>query len=223
MSEPITIDIWSDIVCPFCYLGERHLRLALERFEHADQVEVVWHSFELDPAAQSGSGTDLAQMLADKYGMSHEQAVANQEQIAAQMRAVDLEFNWRDARPANTFDAHRLTHLAAAHGLSDEAQTAFKKAYFTDGLAIGERRVLHDIVVGIGLPADEVDDVLGSDRYAEDVRADEHQARALGITAVPTFVLAGRYSVSGAQPVDTFVDVLDQVCGPSPGSPRWCR
>lgn len=213
------IDIWSDVVCPFCYIGGRHLELALERFDHADDVEVAWHSFELDPDAADEPDVDLAAMIADKYGIDRAGAEAGQERIAAQMRAVGLEFNWREAHPANTFDAHRLTHLAAANGLSDEAQAALKKAYFTDGRAVGDHRVLREVALGIGLGPADVDDVLASDRYADDVRADEARARAYGISAVPTFVLAGQYSVSGAQPVDTLVDVLNQVWALTEKSP----
>jgi predicted DsbA family dithiol-disulfide isomerase len=207
----VRIDIWSDIVCPFCYIGGRHLQLALERFDHAEEVEVVWRSFELDPRPVEDPHADLTEQLAAKYGMSRDRAEANQQRVGEAMEAVGLEFNWRDAHPANTFDAHRLAHLAAERGLSDQAQTAFKKAYFTDGRAIGDHQVLRDLAIGIGLDADEVDDVLSSDRYADQVRADESQAQVYGITAVPTFVLADQYSVSGAQPVDTLVDVLDQV------------
>ncbi|AXE39114.1 DsbA family oxidoreductase [Acidipropionibacterium virtanenii] len=213
------IDIWSDIVCPFCYIGGRHLQLALERFDHADQVEVVWRSFELDPGAVNDPQADLTDQLAAKYQMTRDEAEANQQQVAEAMGAVGLEFNWRDAHPANTFDAHRLAHLAAARGLSEEAQTAFEKAYFTDGQAVGDHRVLRDLAVGIGLDTDEVDTVLTSDRYADEVRADEDRARDHGISAVPTFVLAGQYSVSGAQPVDTLVDVLEQVWNLTEKSP----
>jgi len=209
----VRIDIWSDIVCPFCYLGQRHLELALAQFDRADEVDIVWRSFELDPGAQPQPQTSLAQTLADKYGMSIEQAEAGQRQLADQFSAVGLTFNWRDAHPANTFDAHRLTHLAAGHGLADAAQTALKKGYFTDGLAIGDHGVLKELAVGIGLPADEVDAVLDSDRFAEEVRADEALASRYGISAVPAFVIDQRYLISGAQPVATLLDALNQIAG----------
>lgn len=204
------IDIWSDIVCPFCVIGKRHLELALENFEHADDVELAWHSFELDPTIEREPSRTLVEAIATKFGISAEQSAASQRDIAARAAAVGLEFNWQDARFGNTFDAHRLAHLAAAHGLGDEAQQRLMRAYFTEGASIGDIDVLQRLGEEIGLPADDVRRVLTSDAYAQEVRADEAAAGQIGISGVPFFVLDGKLGVSGAQPVETFERALTQ-------------
>lgn len=204
------IDIWSDIVCPFCVIGKRHLELALENFEHADDVEIVWHSYELDPSIEREPGRTLVDTIATKYGISAEQSAASQRDVAARAAAVGLTFNWQDAKYGNTFDAHRLIHLAAHHGLATAAETRLMHAYFTEGVSIGDVDELQRLGEEIGLPADDVRRVLAGDEFTQDVRADEAAARQIGITGVPFFVLDGRLAVSGAQPVDTFERALTQ-------------
>ena len=204
------IDIWSDIVCPFCYIGKRHLELALERFEHRDQVEVVWHSFELDPTIEAVSDQPLAEKIASKYGISLAQSEASQESVAERAASVGLEFNWREAKFGNTFDAHRLVHLAATHGLADTAHERLMRAYFTEGVAVGDHAELQRLGEEIGLPADEVRRVLAEGEYADAVREDEEQARGLGVSGVPFFVLDQRLAVSGAQPVELFTQALER-------------
>jgi predicted DsbA family dithiol-disulfide isomerase len=210
-SVSLNIDIWSDVVCPFCYIGKRHLELALQDFDHADDVRITWHSFELDPHTKAQPDADLVDMIASKYGVTREQAEAQHEQMAAQARAVGLDFNWRDASPGNTFDAHRLIQLAATHGLADAAEERFKKAYFTEGVNVEDHAPLRRMAIEIGLDAQDVDRVLGSDEYADGVRADEARAAELGVRGVPFFVLDSKYGVSGAQPVAAFTQVLNQV------------
>lgn len=204
------IDIWSDIVCPFCTIGKRHLQLALDAFPHRDDVEIVWHSFELDPTIEAVPTRPLVDAIAAKYGISREQSQAGQEDVARRAAAVGLTFNWQQARFGNTFDAHRLTHLAAAHGLGDEAQERLMSAYFTEGVAIGDRGELQRLGEEIGLPAGEVRDLLAGDAYADAVRGDEALAQGLGITGVPFFVLDDTFAVSGAQPVELFEQALAQ-------------
>lgn len=216
------IEIWSDIVCPFCLIGKRHLELALEEFEHRDEVEIIWRSFELDPAAPAVIEGTLAQAVARKYGMSLEQSEASQRDIAARAQAVGLTFNWEQARYGNTFDAHRMIHLAAAHGKASAAQHAFKTAYFTDGLAVSDPEVIRQVAHRLGLPAGEVEEVLSTDRYAEAVRADEAQARDYGISGVPFFLIEGKWAINGAQPVDFLLGGLRQVWAelhPEPKAP----
>ncbi|WP_312295738.1 DsbA family oxidoreductase, partial [Dermacoccus nishinomiyaensis] len=150
------IDIWSDIVCPFCYIGKRHLELALDGFEHADDVEIAWHSFELDPTIEAVPDTTLVEKIAAKYGMTPEQSERSQEDIAARAAEVGLEFNWREAKFGNTFDAHRLVHLAAQHGRATEAHERLMRAYFTEGVAVGDTTELQRLGEEIGLPADDV-------------------------------------------------------------------
>ena len=204
------IDIWSDVVCPFCYVGKRHLEQALEQFAHRDAVEVVWHSFELDPDAETTPDGNVVDLVSRKYGMSREQAEASQRQIAQMAAAAGLDFQWQRCRPGNTFDAHRLLHLAASHGLGDAAQERLLRGYFTEGEAVGDPETLVRLATEIGLADREVRDVLESGRFADDVRADEAQAAAYGIRGVPFFVLDERLGVSGAQPVEVFAQALTQ-------------
>lgn len=220
------IDIWSDVVCPFCWIGKRHLESALDGFrdEHPDaEVEVVWRAYELDPQAPASTDESNSERLAAKYGMHVAEADAMQEQIAKRFRAVGLEFDWRAARATNTHDAHRLAALATARGRGDAADEALKRAHFTDGELLSDPAVLSRIGTGIGLPAAEVDALLAGDTYSDAVRRDQAEARALGVTGVPFFVLDGRLAVSGAQPTDLFRRALERAWrertepGASPG------
>ncbi|MGZ4717515.1 MAG: DsbA family oxidoreductase [Acidimicrobiales bacterium] len=204
------VEIWSDVVCPWCAIGKRRFERALSRFDHADEVEVVLRSFELDPTAPRSRDTDLVGHLAAKYGMSREQAAASQDLLTELAEIEGLEFRFDRARPGNTFDAHRLLHLAAARDLQADVAQALFTAYFRDGQAIGEPEVLARIAVGAGLDPAEVDEVLASDAYAVDVRADEDEAHALGVSGVPFFVIDRRYGVSGAQAPDLLLELLDK-------------
>lgn len=219
------IDIWTDIVCPYCYLGRRRFEQSLERFEHRDEVEVQWHSFELDRNAERVSQHDLPGLIAAKYGTSREEAVAQHEVLAAQAAELGLELNWQSARYGNTFDAHRLVHLAADVGggeLAGRAHARLLQAYFVEGRAIGERDTLVAIGSDLGshlgspagseggLDADAVRSMLDSDDYGNHVRSDEATAKMLGITGVPFFVLDRRYGVSGAQSAEVFDQALAQ-------------
>ena len=204
------IDIWSDIVCPFCTIGKRHLELALENFEHRDDVDITFHSFELDPSIEAEPTMNLVDKIAHKYGISTEQSEASQQDIANRAAQVGLTFNYRDAKFGNTFDAHRLTHLAVKHDLGLEAQQRLMLAYFTEGRNIARHDELQRIGEEIGLPADEVQDLLAGDAYAQEVRADEAAAGQLGISGVPFFIFDNKYAVSGAQPVELFEQALKQ-------------
>lgn len=203
------IDIWSDIVCPFCYLGKRRLEAALAGFAHADEVEVTWHSFELDRGAAPVSDTPLVDLVAAKYGTTRDQAVAQHRSMAQAASELGLEFNWESARYGNTFDAHRVVHLADEHGLADAAHERLMRAYFTDGLAVGDREVLVRLAAEIGLEGDAVREMLESDDYGNHVRSDEATAKMLGVESVPFFVFDRKYGVSGAQPSEAFLDVLN--------------
>ncbi len=208
----MTVEIWSDVVCPWCYVGKRKFEAALARFEHREQVELVWRSFELDPAAgpspeQAGS---YAARLAAKYGSSVEQAQGMIDTMTANAAAEGLDFRFDLARPGNTFDAHRLLHLAREHGLQDTLKERLDRATFTEGSPSSDHGALRALALEVGLPAEQVDDVLGSDRYADAVRADEAQAQAYGIRGVPFFVIDGAYGISGAQPADVVLDALQQ-------------
>ncbi len=202
------VEIWSDVVCPWCAIGRRRFGTALERFAHADEVTVRWRSFELDPGAPREREGDLAVHLAEKYGIGLEQAHGMHRQMTETAALDGLEFRFDRARGGNTFDAHRLLHLAGDRGIQDAVKDRLFRAYLTDGEPIGDHATLARLGVEMGL--DDAADVLESDRYGAEVRADERQAQAYGITGVPFFVIDGRYGVSGAQPADTLLQVLDQ-------------
>lgn len=204
------IDIWSDIVCPFCYIGKRHLELALEQFPHRDQVEIAWHSFQLDPTAPAEVTEPSSAMLARKYGMPLEQAVASQRALEQQAAGVGLEYHLDTARTGNTFDIHRVLQLAAEQGLGDAAHERFMRAHFTDNEPVNDPEVLVRLATEIGLDEARVREVVAGDEYADDVRADIARASAYGARGVPFFVLAEAVGISGAQPVDVFSRALEQ-------------
>ena len=204
------VEIWSDVVCPWCYVGKRRFEAALADFPHREAVEVHWRSFELDPRAPRLRDGDRLEHLAAKYRVTREQAAAMDVQIAEAARGVGLDLHLEGTQGGNTFDAHRLVHLAADHGLADRVKEALFRAYFTDGEPIGDPTTLARLAVAAGLPAAEVDDVLAGDRYAEAVRADEGHGQALGATAVPFFVIDETYGIAGAQPPEVFTNVLER-------------
>jgi predicted DsbA family dithiol-disulfide isomerase len=202
------VEIWSDIACPWCYVGKRRFEAALRRFEHAEAVEVRWRSFELDPAAPAVRPVGVVEHLATKYGQTPAAAramVDNIEQVAA---GEGLEFDMEATAGGNSFDAHRLLHLALERGRQDELKEALLRGYFTDGIPVADRTALADAAVGAGLDRAEVEAVLDGRDYAEAVRDDEAQAHALGISAVPFFVLDRTYGVAGAQPADVLLNAL---------------
>jgi predicted DsbA family dithiol-disulfide isomerase len=209
----VRIDIWSDVVCPWCYIGKRRFERALADFPHAAEVDVVWHSFELDPQAARSTDVPPAERLAAKYGMTVEQAQAANDRLTATAADEGLEFHLDEARSGNSFDAHRLIHLAADRGLQGQLKERLLRAYFTERAAIGDPAELRRLAVEVGLDEAEVGRVLdgGDDgEYAEDVRADEAQAHSYGISGVPFFVIDDRYGISGAQPTEVFTQALTQ-------------
>ena len=204
----MTIDIWSDVACPFCYIGKRHLEAALAQFPHAKDVEVTWHSFELNPDAQKDYKEDHYTLLATKYGMTREQAQANSERVAAAGKAVGIDFKFDDMVSTNTFNAHRLIQLAAQHGKQDEMEELLFKAMFTEGKHVGDAATLEGIAKEAGFDAAEM---LKGTEFTREVRQDEAQAQELGIRGVPFFVFDRKYAISGAQPVGVFNDTLQKV------------
>jgi predicted DsbA family dithiol-disulfide isomerase len=204
----VNVEIWSDIACPWCYVGKRRFEAALAAFEHRDEVQVTWRSFELDPSAPRQRDVDGATHLARKYGTSREQAVAMQDRMTQTAAGEGLAFRFDIARAGNTFDAHRLVHLGAAHGLQDAAKERLFAAYLTEGEPIGDPAALERLAIELGLPADEVRDVLAGDRFADEVRDDERTAHALGISAVPFFVVDRALGAAGAQPPEVLGELL---------------
>lgn len=210
MKKTLRVDVWSDIVCPWCAIGKRRLEAALARFPYRDDVEVVWRAFELDPSAPTVRQGDNATRLAEKYGRTRAQAEAMIQSVTDTAAKDGLDFQLSRARSGNTFDGHRVLHLAAERGLQDAVKERLLRGYMSEGQAIGE----HDVLVGLaseaGLDPQEVRAVLASDRYAREVREDEETAQRLGIHGVPFFVLAGKYAFSGAQPADVILRGLEQ-------------
>lgn len=204
------IEIWSDVTCPFCYMGKHYFGNALDRFSHADEVTTVWKSFELDPDAKAEPEEDIYELLASKYGQSREWAVEANRDLKLRASQIGLSFNPDDIIPSNSFDAHRLVHLAAGHGLENEALERLFAAYFSNGENIADWGTLKRIAEEIGLPAAEVEEMLSGDKYAEEVRADEKEAVELGIRGVPFFLIDRKYAIRGAQPEEVFLRVLQQ-------------
>jgi predicted DsbA family dithiol-disulfide isomerase len=204
------IEIWSDVVCPFCYMGKRKFEIALGQFAHRDSIEVLWHSFQLNPEFKEING-DIHDYLAEKYGRTREWAKEMNATVAAAAKEVGLHYDFDNAIPVNTFDAHRLIHLAKDHGLQGEAEERLFSAYFTEGKNLGDHKTLVDLAADIGLDREEAGKVAGSSDYADAVTKDEKEAEELGIHAVPFFVFNRRYGVSGAQPSHQFLETLNRV------------
>ena len=204
------IDIWSDIMCPFCYIGKRRLEGALEEFNHKKDVKLVWHSFQLDPTMKSQPGKNLYSYLAERKGQTVEWSERIHNQLTQTAREAGLTYNFNKAIITNSFDAHRLIQLAKTQGLDDAAEEKLFKAYFTDGKDISNHNTLMQIGMDIGLRAVEIGEMLHSDAYAENVGEDIKMAQTIGISGVPFFVIDGKYGISGAQPTEVFVDGLQQ-------------
>ncbi len=207
---PFIVEIWSDVVCPWCYLGKRRFESALARFEHRDDVEVVWRSFELDPNAERNPSATAAERLTAKYGMSPEDAAASHARLTALAAEEGLEYHLDRTRGGNTFDAHRLIQLGKEHGIQDAVKERLMRAYFTETVQIDGLETLVRLAAEAGLDADEARAVLSSDEFADAVRDDEELARRIGINGVPFFVLGRRYGVSGAQTADVLLEALDK-------------
>lgn len=205
----LKVDVWSDFVCPFCFLGKRRLERAAA--EEGLGIAVRWRSFELDPSAARSGQESTTAMLVRKYGMSEQQAIQSQSSLASAAAQEGIDFRWDIAKPANTFDAHRLAHFAADRGLGGEAEERFMRAFMTEGEFLGNPATLLRLATSIGLEEAEVRRVLGSDAYADGVRADQAVARAkLQIQGVPFFVIEGQLAISGAQPCELFRQTLRQ-------------
>jgi predicted DsbA family dithiol-disulfide isomerase len=206
MSDLVKVDVWSDVVCPFCYLGSRQLAQAIEIFEHP--VDVTHHAFELDPHAPASVNETLDELLATKYAMPVERARAINERLAGQAREAGLTFAFATVRPANSFDAHRLIALAASQGLADAMTTRLFRSYFSDGLLISDRETLSTLADQVGVRG--ANELWGSEAFVEEVRRDEVDARRLGINGVPAFLIDERVMVSGAQGAASIAEALRQ-------------
>jgi predicted DsbA family dithiol-disulfide isomerase len=208
-----TIEIWSDILCPFCYIGKRRFQAALDTLPQKDQFTVTWRSFELDAGAQRDYDLSIHELLAKKYGRSLEWAKDMNANMEEQGRQLGLEFQMDRIVPTNSFDAHRLMHLGKSLGLQDAVSEKLFAAYFTEGRHIGEKDTLLAIASEAGLDSLRTKTMLDSDEFAEAVRQDEDEAQLFGLTGVPAFVLNRKYLISGAQPTEIFTQALQKLAG----------
>jgi predicted DsbA family dithiol-disulfide isomerase len=214
------IEVWSDYVCPFCYIGKRRLEMALAQFPHKDQVEVEFKSFELDPNSPRNTGESIHEVLAKKYGMSVEQAKQSNRGVGQQAASVGLTFNFDEMKPTNTFDAHRLAKFAKTLGKEKELSEKLLYAYFTESKHIGDHETLADIAVSSGLDREKALAVLqDQNAFASEVKLDEALAQQYGVRGVPFFVINQKYAISGAQPLETFTGALQKVWEEESASP----
>ena len=202
------VEIWSDVVCPWCYIGKRRFEAALAGFAHRDDVKVVWRSFELDPSAPRRHEGDPADRLAAKYGISRPDALAAQANLTSVAAGEGLDFHLGSAHGGNSFDAHRLVHLAAESGLQDQMKERLFAAYLEEERPIGDPATLVALAGDVGIGAERAAAVLDGDAFADAVRSDEAEAIEIGITGVPFFVIDRALGVSGAQPVETLIAAL---------------
>ena len=205
------VEIWSDVICPWCFVGKRRFETALENFAHRDDVQVIWRSFELDPDAPRQLSGNLLEMLSEKYVVTLQQAAEMNDRVSSIAKEVGLEYKLEVARPGNTFDAHRLLHFAESRGLGDRAIERMMQAYFSESLPVGERAALVKLAPEFGIAESDAAAMLESDAYSDAVRADEARAAEFKVRGVPFFVFDEKHGISGAQPVGVFAEALDKV------------
>ncbi|WP_010651837.1 DsbA family oxidoreductase [Oceanobacillus massiliensis] len=205
------IEVWSDFVCPFCYIGKRRLEKAMEQFSHRDQVTVQFKSYQLDPTAKHIPGKDFYETFSELKGMPLDQVKAMNRQVAQQAAGVGLKYNFDDMKYANTFDAHRVAKYADEQGKGKEVTERFLHAHFTESQLLSDRETLVKLAEEVGLNPAEVDNVVNSDKYRNRVNEDIDVAHQIGVQGVPFFVFNEKYAVSGAQPVEVFSEVLEKV------------
>ncbi len=204
------VEVWEDVMCPFCYMGRRLFGAALKEFPGKKDVEIIWHSYQLNPKIKYQPGRDIYSYLAENKGQSRDWAVKLNNQLAEEAKKVGLIYNFDKVVVSNTFEAHRLIHMAKKKGLEEKAVERLFKAYFTDGKNIGDRDTLAALGEEIGLVPTDVKRMLASDAYADDVRKDLAEAEKLGIDGVPFYLINGKRTVIGAQPPEVFLHELNE-------------
>ncbi|CAM4514549.1 putative DsbA family dithiol-disulfide isomerase [Paenibacillus endophyticus] len=204
------VEVWTDMICPFCYIGKRRFEAGLEKLAHPETVEIVYRSFELNPHIQVNPLDDITGMAAARQGSTREHMKALQDDISKRAEQDGLKFNYDTAKPTNTLNAHRLLQFAMQFGKADDVIERLYQAYFTDSLYLDDLSILVDIAIQAGLDGDDAAEMLASDRFHDEVRADELAARRVGIRGVPYFVINDKYGISGAQPAEVFVEALQQ-------------
>jgi predicted DsbA family dithiol-disulfide isomerase len=209
-TDRMKIEIWSDILCPFCYIGKRHLEKALEQFEDRERIEVIWKSFQLDPGAIPDKKMDAYDYLAERKGQSREWSIQAHQYVEEMAAKAGLTYHFEKAIPANSFQGHRLIQLAKSKGLGDEAEEALFSAYFTEGKDIEKFPILMGIGEGIGLEMTDLMHLFNTDDYSDAVRAEMQEARQIGVSGVPFFVFDRKYGVSGAQPPEVLLQYIEK-------------
>ncbi len=204
------IEIWSDVMCPFCYIGKKHLEQALEQIPYQDKIQVEWKSFQLNPDLSKTETMSMEEYLVNSKGISNEQVEAMNNQLTEMGKTVGINFDLQNSKIINTGDAHRLIHFAHSKGKAAEAEERLFKAYCTEGKNVADYEVLAELGEEIGLNKTEVTEMLNSDAYVFEVASDVLDARNIGVASVPFFVLDRKYSISGAQPVEYFISALTQ-------------
>jgi len=214
MAEPpkMKVEVWSDIMCPFCYIGKRNYESALKQFSGSSHIEIEWRSFQLDPTIPPSSDKKVTvyQYLADKKGMTYEQSVNMHRGLIQTAKEAGLTYNFENAIVANSFDAHKMIQLAKDKGLGDQVEERLFRAYFTEGKDFGRLETLVELGTDIGLTDEEIIAAIESDEYAYKVKLDIQEAQNIGVRGVPFFVFNRKYAVSGAQPPGFFLQTLEQ-------------
>lgn len=211
MENKLNIQIWSDIMCPFCYIGKRRIEEALSQFEHQEAVAIEWKSFQLDANFIPSSDDNIAEHLAEKYQKDMDWAQNMLENTTQNAKTAGLDFHFEKSVMANSHNAHRLLHLAKKHNLANELEELLFKAYFTDGKDLNNLDTLAELGISVGLEAEALAQVLHSDTYSKEVKQDIQQANSIGVQGVPFFVFDNKYAISGAQPSAAFLQVLEKV------------
>lgn len=210
MKNKFKIEIWSDIQCPFCYIGKRKIEKALESFKEKDKVEIEWRSYQLDPDSTSQPGVDLYDYLAKRKGQTRDWAIEMHKNVTQMAKENGLDYYFEKAILANSYNAHRLIHLAKKYKLGNEAEEKIFKAYFTEGKDIANIATLTALGIELDLKEEELKEILNSDKFGDEVRADIEEAQNIGVKGVPFFVFNRAYAISGAQPVEIFTETLNK-------------
>lgn len=202
------VEIWSDVMCPFCYIGKRKFENALQQLDGKEEIKIIWKSFQLDSEIKTDPNKKVDEYLAERKGWTIEYAKNVNTQVTSMAKEVGLSYDFDNAIIANSFNAHRVSHLAKKYNLSDAMEEALFKAYFTEGKNIDDKATLLELAVSIGLKKEEVEIVLFSNQYADEVAQDIQEAQKIGVRGVPFFVIDRKYAVSGAQPTEVFLNAL---------------
>lgn len=211
MNHTLNIQIWSDIMCPFCYIGKRRIEEALQNFKHKDLVTIEWKSFQLDANFIAAPDDNIIDHLAEKYRKDSDWAQIMIDNMTQNAKNAGLDFHFEKAILANSFHAHRLLHLAKKYNLANELEELLFKAYLTDGKNVNDLDTLSKLGKEVGIDSEEIKQVLESNEYAKEVQQDIEQAQAIGVQGVPFFVFDNKYAISGAQPATTFLQTLERV------------